>query len=202
MLSTPILREGILQEMPFDWAVASSALGYLGVLQEGTQLVGCVFGHATELAAINALQQRWKRFSNPKAGQRTKQDSQLGVLDAEGDNRNSCEKLLQRLVRYAAGQHDDFLDVPLQTSDRTSFQCRVLAACRAIPRGETRTYGELAHGVGSPRAARAVGQVMATNRVPLVVPCHRVVAAGGKMGGFSAPRGVTMKRRLLELEAR
>jgi len=62
------------------------------------------------------------------------------------------------------------------------------------------TYGQLATRAGSPRSARAVGNVMASNRVPLIIPCHRVVAAGGALGGFSAPHGTRLKRRLLKLE--
>jgi len=188
------------QEIPFCWEVKSSALGYLGVLQIGSRLVACVFGHATEPAAVRALQQRWRQFSKSKARRGGNQNIPLGAWDVEAGDRITCSPLLQRLVRYAAGQPDDLLNVPLLLADRTPFQCRVLAACRAIPRGETRTYGEVAAVAGSPRAARAVGRVMATNRVPLVVPCHRVVAAGGGMGGFSAPQGVTMKGRLLTLE--
>ena len=65
----------------------------------------------------------------------------------------------------------------------------------------TRSYGEVAAAAGSPGAARAVGQVMAANRTPLIVPCHRVLAAGGKIGGFSAPQGLALKRRLLALES-
>ena len=70
----------------------------------------------------------------------------------------------------------------------------------ADSRGLTRTYGELAAECGSPGAARAVGSVMAKNRYPLIVPCHRVLAAGGELGGYSAPDGLKMKRRLLEME--
>ena len=77
---------------------------------------------------------------------------------------------------------------------------RVIAACRRIPWGETRSYGDLATECGSPGAARAVGSVMAKNRYPLIVPCHRVLAAGGDIGGYSAADGLVMKRRLLAAE--
>jgi methylated-DNA-[protein]-cysteine S-methyltransferase len=87
---------------------------------------------------------------------------------------------------------------PLCLRGLTPFQLRVLAACREIPYGEVRTYGWLAARVGSPRAARAVGQVMAANPVPLVIPCHRVVAAGGKLGGFGG--GLPLKAWLLAHE--
>jgi methylated-DNA-[protein]-cysteine S-methyltransferase len=83
----------------------------------------------------------------------------------------------------------------------SDFQRAVVGHCRRIPPGQTLTYGQLAARVGRPRAARAVGRVMATNRFPLIVPCHRVVAAGGVLGGFSAPQGLAMKKRLLAAEA-
>lgn len=110
------------------------------------------------------------------------------------------DELLERLTRYAGGEPDELLDLPLLLGDMTPFQRRVIAACRAIPYGSTRTYGQLAASAGSPGAARAVGQVMAANRIPLIVPCHRVVAAGGGLGGFSAPAGVALKQRLLAME--
>jgi methylated-DNA-[protein]-cysteine S-methyltransferase len=108
--------------------------------------------------------------------------------------------VLDRLLNYADGEPEDLRDVPLALDHLSTFQRRVVKACRAIPLGERRTYGQLAAAAGSPGAARAVGTVMATNRVPLIVPCHRVVASGGKLGGFSSPQGLAMKRRLLELE--
>ena len=72
---------------------------------------------------------------------------------------------------------------------------------RNVPYGQTLSYAELAAKAGSPKAARAVGSVMAQNRVPLIIPCHRVVGSGGHLGGFSAPRGIAFKKQLLELEA-
>ena len=89
--------------------------------------------------------------------------------------------------------------VPADLSGLTSFTRRVLAAARTIPPGKTISYGELACRAGSPRACRAVGQVMARNPVPLVIPCHRVVAAAGP-GGYAG--GPEMKARLLALESR
>jgi len=83
----------------------------------------------------------------------------------------------------------------------TDFQRRVWRAARTIPWGQTRTYGELAGMAGSPRAARAVGQCMASNPVPLIVPCHRVIRSGGALGGFSAEGGEAFKKKLLEWES-
>jgi methylated-DNA-[protein]-cysteine S-methyltransferase len=109
-------------------------------------------------------------------------------------------KLIAKLKLYAAGETVDFADTPLSLDHSTTFGAQVVAACRRIPWGGTSTYGELAAECGSPGAARAVGSVMAKNRYPLIVPCHRVLAAGGDLGGYSAPDGLAMKRRLLAME--
>jgi methylated-DNA-[protein]-cysteine S-methyltransferase len=109
-------------------------------------------------------------------------------------------ELVARLEAYAVGEQVSFDDVPVDLSHLTAFQLKVVRACRKISRGKTRTYGDLAAAAGSPGASRAVGSVMANNRLPIVVPCHRVVGAGGSIGGFSAPDGLDMKRRMLALE--
>ena len=111
------------------------------------------------------------------------------------------DEVVDRLQRYASGEAVNLADVPTCESDRTPFQQRVLQALKRVGYGQTLTYAELAAAAGSPRAARAVGTVMASNRVPLIIPCHRVVAAAGRLGGFSAPRGVELKRYLLRMEA-
>ena len=107
-------------------------------------------------------------------------------------------RLTERLAAYFGGGRDDFADVELDLDGATEFQRALTAALRAVPHGETVTYGELAALAGSPNAARAAGTFCAGNRFPLVVPCHRVVAADG-IGGFGS-LGVAYKRRLLELE--
>ena len=106
------------------------------------------------------------------------------------------------MIAWTVGAVDSFLDVPLDLNHFTPFRRRVYEACRRIPYGRTMTYAELAKKAGSPRAFRAVGSTMACNRLPLIVPCHRVVASGGKIGGFSAPDGISMKERLLLKETR
>jgi methylated-DNA-[protein]-cysteine S-methyltransferase len=104
-----------------------------------------------------------------------------------------------RLQRYAEGEPDDFGDVTVRDFASTPFQRNVLRALRGVGFGETLTYAELAARSGSPGAARAVGGVMSRNRVPIVFPCHRVVGATG-LGGFSAPDGLRLKQRMLNLE--
>ena len=108
--------------------------------------------------------------------------------------------LIAKLKLYAAGENIGFADAPLSLDHLTTFGAKVIARCREIPWGATSTYGDLAGAAGSPGAARAVGSVMAKNRYPLIVPCHRVLSAGGAIGGYSARDGLTMKRRLLAME--
>jgi methylated-DNA-[protein]-cysteine S-methyltransferase len=102
---------------------------------------------------------------------------------------------------HLAGDARDLRQVPLDWRGVHDFESRVYRATRALDPGQTCTYGEMAHALGEPAALRAVGQALGHNPWPLVVPCHRVLAAGGRLGGFSAPGGSETKRRLLVLEA-
>ncbi len=95
----------------------------------------------------------------------------------------------------------DLSSIPIETSRMTAFFRQVYDAARKIPPGRTSTYGALAKAVGSPGAARAVGQAMGRNPLPLIIPCHRVMAAGGKAGGFSAFGGLITKQHLLAIES-
>jgi methylated-DNA-[protein]-cysteine S-methyltransferase len=110
------------------------------------------------------------------------------------------EKSAEReILEYLAGRRREFT-VPLDLAGLPPFHEKVLAAARRISYGRTATYGELAARAGSPRAARAVGQAMAHNPVPLIIPCHRVLAAGGRLGGYGG--GLDLKRRLLGMESK
>ena len=103
--------------------------------------------------------------------------------------------------RYFRGEVVDFSQFGLELSGQGEFERRTLQAARRVGWGQTTTYGALAKELGAgPEAARDVGQAMAQNPVPLIIPCHRVLAAGGKVGGFSAPGGASTKLRMLELE--
>jgi methylated-DNA-[protein]-cysteine S-methyltransferase len=105
--------------------------------------------------------------------------------------------LTDRISRYFSGELVDFAD-KLDLSGTTPFQQNVWRTVRNIPRGETRSYGWVANQLGLPRAARAVGQALGSNPVPIVIPCHRVIGSDGKPGGFGG--GVEMKKFLLQLE--
>jgi methylated-DNA-[protein]-cysteine S-methyltransferase len=143
--------------------------------------------------------------ASPPTGTRVAKSSRRGDGSAptshrneEPDQRDAAEDLVGRLADYLAGRDVRLADVELDYSWATPFQHAVADALRRIPRGEVVTYGELAALAGYPGAARAVGSFCAHNRFALLVPCHRVVGAGG-LGGYGAT-GLAVKRRLLALE--
>jgi methylated-DNA-[protein]-cysteine S-methyltransferase len=109
-------------------------------------------------------------------------------------------ELVKSLQSYANGSPVDFSLVPVKLEVSSSFRRNVLSACRKIRYGRTLSYGQLAAKVGTAGAARAVGTCMARNPLPLIIPCHRVTRAGGKVGLYSAAQGTETKRRLLEME--
>ncbi|MDE1145769.1 MAG: methylated-DNA--[protein]-cysteine S-methyltransferase [Azospirillaceae bacterium] len=109
--------------------------------------------------------------------------------------------VMDAAVRYFRGEAIDFTGVAVDLRGQSDFFVRVYTALRTVAYGRTTTYGTLAAELGAgPEAARDVGAAMATNPVPLIIPCHRVLAAGGKIGGFSAPGGATTKVKMLHLE--
>lgn len=110
------------------------------------------------------------------------------------------ERLVVQLQRYCAGEPVEFESAPLDLGGVSAFHRRIYGAARRIGWGRTVTYGELARLAGSPDAARAVGQALGRNPIPIIVPCHRILASGGKIGGFSAFGGARTKERLLALE--
>jgi methylated-DNA-[protein]-cysteine S-methyltransferase len=109
--------------------------------------------------------------------------------------------VIEAVGRYFDGAAVEFVDLALDIGEQDIFLRAVYSALRRVGWGETTTYGALAKELGAgPESARRVGQAMANNPIPLIIPCHRVLAAGGKLGGFSAPGGSDTKKRMLELE--
>ncbi len=103
---------------------------------------------------------------------------------------------VRQIQEFLEGKRDEFeLELDLRA---TPFQCSVYDALLAIPYGETRTYSDVARAIGQPKAVRAVGTANGANPIPIVIPCHRVVATGGRLGGFGG--GLPMKRKLLAME--
>jgi len=107
---------------------------------------------------------------------------------------------IRDITRLIAGEPVDLLRITLDMTEVPEFNARVYAVARTIPAGETRTYGEVARTLGDAGAARAVGAALGDNPFPVIVPCHRVLAANGRTGGFSARGGVATKLRLLAIE--
>lgn len=119
----------------------------------------------------------------------------------EGEPPEAVAGALERLRAYFAGAETDFADLAVELPAATGDERRrIYDAARALRWGETASYGEVARRAGLPGGARAVGQAMAANPLPIVIPCHRVLAAGDRLGGFSAYGGVLTKERLLVLE--
>ncbi|GAA1000492.1 methylated-DNA--[protein]-cysteine S-methyltransferase [Nocardiopsis tropica] len=112
------------------------------------------------------------------------------------------QTVIDAVVALTAGADltDDLTWVALDMNGLTDFQRAVYEVARRIPPGQTRTYGDIANEIGLPGSARAVGRALGDNPFPPVVPCHRVTAAGGRTGGFSASGGVNTKMRLLSIE--
>jgi len=127
----------------------------------------------------------------PSAGRRT---AGARLAGAAQDWRGAAESTLRATLAGGTGRSG----VPLDLSGGTTFQRQVWAALAAIPRGETRTYSQIAAAIGRPRAVRAVGRACGANPIPVLIPCHRVVAADGGLGGFSG--GLKWKRWLLAHE--
>jgi O-6-methylguanine DNA methyltransferase len=108
--------------------------------------------------------------------------------------------IIKRIGAHLAGVPQDFGDIMVDLAEVRPFSRQVYLACRQIPAGKTLSYGELARAINRPGSSRAVGQALAKNPIPLIIPCHRVLSADGKPGGFSAPGGIGTKVRMLALE--
>ena len=166
-----------MPDEPLLLDVCLTAFGWVGIAKRGEYLAGISLPESERSEALAALH---------------------GFLGASVSEVSEITDLRRRLQAYFAGEEVGFDDLRLDPSAGTPFQRRVWQATREIPRGETRTYGQLARECGSPHAARAVGQAMARNPWPIVVPCHRVLGHDGRLTGFGG--GIDMKRQMLELE--
>jgi O-6-methylguanine DNA methyltransferase len=165
---------------PIYYGVMSSPVGKVCVAVDGKRVLSLMFGSYKESDFRNDL-------SSLKARPVTRADELTASV-------------IRELQEYFDGKRNTFSFSP-DLSGCTKFQRSVLKATARIPYGETRSYGWLAKRVGSPHAARAVGQTMARNPVPIIVPCHRVVGASGGLVGFGGgSRRLDLKRTLLEIE--
>ena len=180
-------------------ALFSTALGWMALTLNENVIQGLTFGHPTARAARAA-------FSSGGAAHAHSRHLNLPSPGNTASGSPCIDRLagwlIKRLQAYANGRRVDFDDIEIDARSLSDFGRRVAMECRKIPYGKTLTYGQLAAKAGNPGAARAVGNRMAANRIPIIVPCHRVLPSGRGLGGFSATGGVELKRRLLEMEAR
>lgn len=166
---------------PPGFALFDTAIGLCGVVWNSVGLIGTLLPECDAAAARARIARRW-----PTA--------------MEAEPSPEATFAIQGVTALMTDGRADLTGVVLDMSGLSDFLVRVYAAARAVPPGQTLTYGEIAASVGAPREARAVGQAMGRNPWPIVVPCHRVMGAGGRLVGFSAPGGTDTKLKLLAIE--
>jgi methylated-DNA-[protein]-cysteine S-methyltransferase len=164
--------------------IFKTALGWAGVIATDRGICGIVLPRKNKQAVARALRDEASRVRLPE-------DPAKGGTDF-------LEQTVRLLQRYFNGEEVLF-DLPLDLRYYTPFQRSVWRAAAGIPFGETRSYQWIAERINKPRAARAVGQAVGANPVPVVIPCHRVITSAGTLGGFSG--GLELKKKLLRLES-
>jgi len=166
---------------PSGFVLFETAIGRCALLWRGGLVVGSALPERDEAALRARLEARFP-----------------GVEEAEAPP--FVAEAAALIVRLLDGEKVDLGAVPIGLDGASAIERKVYAAARAIPCGEIRTYGEIAREIGAPGASQAVGAALGRNPAPIFVPCHRVLAARGRSGGFSAPGGVATKFRMLEIE--
>ncbi|QNG20085.1 MGMT family protein [Rhodococcus triatomae] len=167
--------------MTTGFALFDTALGTCALAWRATGIVGLQLPESSPEATLERIV-----ASFPTA---TEHDPPPAALEA-----------MELIRAHLSGSPDDLRSIPLDFEDVPEFDCRVYEVTRSIGPGNTLTYGDIAREIDVPGASQAVGQALGRNPIPLIVPCHRVLAAGGAVGGFSAGGGTVTKRELLALE--
>jgi methylated-DNA-[protein]-cysteine S-methyltransferase len=163
------------------YALFATAIGRCALVWRGGLVVGAALPEATDERARARLA---RRFPNA----------------VEAAPPPVAAAAIASIVRLLAGGGTDLSGIALDLDRGSDFDRSVWQAARRIPCGEVRSYGDVAREIGAPGAAQAVGVALGRNPVPIIIPCHRILAADGKSGGFSAPGGVATKFRILEIE--
>lgn len=163
------------------FSLFDSPIGFCGVVWRAKGIAGLQLPEANTAATRARVVRRW-----PDA--------------VEAPPPPGVQRAIDRVLALLAGEPVDLGGIPLDLAAAPDFHRRVYDVARTIPPGQTMTYGEIAKRLGVPHEAREVGQALGRNPIAIIVPCHRVLGADGKMGGFSANGGVTTKRRILEIE--
>lgn len=164
-----------------NFALFDTAIGRCGIAWNARGLIGVQLPHDDEAATRRRMRQRYPR-------------------GREAPPPASVRQAIDGIVALLRGEARDLTGIVIDNSDTPAFNAQVYAITRTVPPGATITYGEIAERLGDKMLARDVGQALGDNPCPLVMPCHRVLAAGGKPGGFSASGGVVTKLRLLSIE--
>lgn len=164
------------------FALFDTPIGTCAIAWSGCGIAGLQLPEPTPAATRARVKRRWP-----------------GVVEAASVPAG-VQRALDRVQALLAGGAADLADIPLDLEAAPEFHRRVYEVARSIPPGRTMTYGEIARRLGVPHESREVGQALGRNPVAIIVPCHRVLGADGKMGGFSANGGVSTKRRMLEIE--
>ena len=163
-----------------------------------------IFGTAWGYFGLAADKKGVIRTCLPCKNRKTVEKHLLAGLDNPRFDKNLFKPLQKQIVAYFAGKHPvRFLSSPfclLTLSRLTPFVRKVLTACSKIPAGKTVSYSQLAGMLGKPRATRAVGNALAKNPIPLLIPCHRIIHSDGSLGNFSAIGGTALKKMLIDLE--
>jgi len=139
-------------------------------------------------------------FNLPEASEAETERRIARKATKAGEIPTAIAEVVEMVRLHLAGQLQDFHNAPIDWDRFEPFARRVYEVALDIPTGQTITYGQLARKLNEPQAAQAVGQALGSNPIPLIIPCHRILAAGGKMGGFSAPGGLLTKEKLLLIE--
>lgn len=163
------------------YTLFDTAIGWCGIAWNERGVAGVELPDRSESATRERLRHRFP-----------------GVPDAAPPP--GVARAIEAIAALLQGEASDLSGIALDLDPVAPFERGVYELARTIPPGETLTYGEVASRLGAAGAAQAVGRALARNPFPIVVPCHRVMAAGGKLGGFSAPGGSSTKRRLLAIE--
>jgi len=164
-----------------SFALFDTPIGRCAILWLGDRIVGAALPESSEARLRARLERRF-----PGASEESPPSDVADTID-----------MIQRML---GGERIDLSAIPIDLPATTNFEDAVYAAARRIPCGEVRTYGEIASEIGEPRATQAVGAALGRNPIPIVIPCHRVLGADGRSGGFSAPGGTATKFRMLEIE--
>jgi methylated-DNA-[protein]-cysteine S-methyltransferase len=175
----PLLRyKSFLMANPAKYTIFKTKWGHFGLAANETGLLRTVLPCPTRKTVERIL---------------------FAGLDHPQLDKNLLKPLQDKIIAYFKGKPVRF-GVSIDLNDLPPFTKKVLTACRKIPSGKTVSYSQLAKIIGKPGASRAVGNALAKNPIPLIIPCHRVIHSDGSLGQFSAPGGKKLKRKLINLE--